>query len=317
MGVRPRHILLTGAGGFLGRHVAALARARGHRLRRLVRSGEGEVTLDLATTDRAALDTALDGIDIVIHIAASMSGEPARQDRDTRMASRRLFEALGRRNRPPRLVLLGSIAVHSADAALEGRVIDEDTPLEQRPETRDAYCAAKLDQETMARGAAGRRGIALTVLRPGAIYGPGQTWNAHLGPALGSLLIRLGRDGQIPLIHVENCAEAILLAAEAQASGTYNLVDDDLPDRPRFVAAHARSGWPRLVLPLSWRLMLGAARLVDPLPGHRPGLLRPAVLRARMMPMRYSNARAKDALGWFPRIGFDEGMARALAEGAA
>lgn len=314
MGVRPLNILVTGAGGFVGRHVTTVAALRGHRVRRLVRSGEGEVVLDLAAADRATLDDAVEGVDVVVHAAASLSGDACHQDRDTRTATRRLLEALSRRNRLPLLVLISSISVLSAGPDLEGRLIDEDTPLEPRPETRDAYAAAKLDQEVMARAVAARRGLPLTILRPGAVYGPGHCWNAHLGAVLGPVLLRLGRDGEIPLTHIENCADAVLLAAESRETGTFNLVDDDLPDRSRFLAALAPVGWPRLVLPIDWRLMLAAAQLLAPLPVAKPGLLRPAVLRARMMPVRYSNARAKAALGWVPRIGFDEGMARLLAE---
>lgn len=315
------NLLVTGAGGFIGRRTVAAALARGHRVRALVRQscaafagmpGVECIAFDLGR-DPGALKKALGHVDAVIHCAAALGGDDAAMERDTLAPTRALIQAMNVTTSKPRLVLVGSMAVHGADALPENAVIDENGPLEHAPDARDAYTRAKLAQEEMVQGA----GLAGWIARPGAVYGPGRLWNAHLGPRFGPVLIRLGGAGQIPLVSVQSCAEALVLAAETEPSGhgmqPVILVDDDLPDRAQFLAALGPRA-PSIVLPLSWRLIDRLAMGLTNIPGlapRLPGLLRPRPLRARMRPARYSNAHARAVLGWTPTR-FADGMRNAL-----
>lgn len=306
-------IAVTGAGGLLGRHVVHTAMARGHDLRGLVRRGEAPEGAETHRGDLAEggdwLNAALDGADVVIHAAASMSGDAEAHARDTLDATETLLEAMLRAG-VSRLVHISSIAVYSVDPALEGMVIDEATPLETRPETRDAYAAAKLRQEAMVHAAA----IPETwILRPGAIFGPGRTWNANLGPTLGPVLLRVGAGGEVPLISVESCASAVVLAAEQAPEGAaeaLTLVDDDLPSRAECAAICRGAGAPSLVVPMPWPLWHALARTVN-----ARGWLGAATARARLMPVRYANDRARARLGWTP-ANVRSGLAAAMAEQA-
>ena len=312
-------LLITGAAGFVGQATVAMARARGHQVRAVVRHsgtapqrwqsdpGIALHAVDLAQPDQT-LKMALERVDVVIHAAAAMTGSDEVHERDTLRATRRLVMAM-----PPAmpLVLVSSLAVYAGDLP-PGSLIDETTALEPSPGLRDAYCRAKLAQEEIARMVRGP----LRILRPGAVWGPGHVWNAHLGLALGPVLLRMG-NGPIPLCHVDHCALALILAAERRdAPAVVNVIDDDLPDRHRYIAALRQGGWPKLVLPLSWRLLdLVAARGTGALAqSRRPGLLRRPTLRARMMPLRYDNA-VLHQLGWTPLWGFDAGMRHALEAG--
>jgi len=317
MGVTAQSVLITGADGFLGRAVVAELFGHGHTVRALVRAlqpgarGDGAeaVALDLAVATPAQLARVLAGIDVVIHLASALSGEWATQERDTLEATRRLTLAMADAPKPPRLVLASSIAVYSADPALEGQVIDEETPLETTPLERDSYARAKLAQERIARDA----GLTLTILRAGAILGPGRVMNAHLGVGIGPVLIQLGTRGEVPLVALEDCARAFALAATgAGAGGVYNIVADTCPTRAGFVAALRQGGWPRFTVPLSWRILHRLARALAPLGLSLPGLLRPATLRARMMPVRYGNARARSGLGWHPELPIETAVQAAL-----
>lgn len=274
------------------------------------------VITDLAAPS-AETERAVAGADVVIHAAATL--DSANQQRDTLEATEVLLDAIGKAPAPPHLVLISSLSVYAATA--EGGTVTEATPLEQNPALRDGYCRAKLRQEQMATAAA-RTLAALTILRPGVLLGPGRIWNAHLGIPLGPVLLRLGTGGQIPLCQVAQCAEAVVLAAERKPSEIeiLNLVDDDLPDRTRFVAAlrqaggPGQGGWPRLVVPLPWQLFAAVAHMAQWLPGLAaalPGLLRLPSLRARMMPQAYDNSRARARLGWQPRIRFETALAAA------
>src|SRR6056297_2406960 len=288
-------LMITGAGGFLGRAVVAEAQERG-------------LTRDDLDLSSGALP-ALDGVDCVVHLAGSLSGDWSVQARDTVEATRGVIEAMQAQPLPPRLVMASSIAVYSADAK---GVVTEATPLEDRPDRRDTYARAKLAQEEMLRGS----GVRHTILRPGAILGPDRVTTAHLGPAAGGTLILMERGGEVPAVSLADCARAFVLAAEMPGEGrALNIIGADRPTRARYAAALRRTGWPRRVLPLNWRLVMPLAWLLSPLGARLPGLLRPAVLRARMRPVRYDIAAAEVALDWQPQDDFETAFSRAVEGG--
>jgi nucleoside-diphosphate-sugar epimerase len=310
-------IVVTGAGGYLGRYTVAAARARGHEVRAVLRSERPvpetwqtdakivSLTCDLAQGD---ITQVLTGADAVIHAAASLTGDEAMHAVDTIAATERLVEAIAAADPRPQAVLASSLSVYSGLGPK--RLVDEATPLESSPVRRDAYTRAKLAQEEIFRQAGN-----CWLVRLGAIYGPGRLWNGHLGPRLGPLLIRIGNGGEIPLVQVARAAEALILAAETRPNGPepVNVVDDELPDRARFLKALGAAR-PRFSLPIPYGFMVFLARLAALLPGRKPGLLRLEVLAARMRPQRYTNKRAKDRLRWQAGTGFEAAMKAALRE---
>ncbi len=314
------NLLVTGAGGHVGQAVVARARARGHRVRALFRgAGDPDAGIEVLRVDLAAdaLDAALDGIDAVIHAAAALTGDEARMRRDTVTATRALMQAVGRAG-VPRVVLVGSMAVYGTQGLRPGAMVDESTAPEDRPDLRDAYCRTKMAQEGVARDAARENGTELWLMRAGAVWGPEHLWNAHLGLALGPALARIGAGGEIPLVHRDRCADALVAAAETAPAGieVLNLLDADRPDRERYVAALRRGGWPRIVVPIPWRALDLAARVMAPLAPRLPGLLRRPVLRARLMPLRYCDRRLRERLNPSPAPDFEAAMAAALSDGA-
>lgn len=335
-------LVITGAGGFVGRHTVAAARARGHAVLAMVRreasiprewrgdTGIKPIVLDLGDAASEDLATHLSGTDAVIHAAAGMGGNDEGHARDTIGPTEVLLAALAvladgpgaARASLPKLVLVSSLSVYDGQALPTGSVLDECAPLEAHPQARDAYCRAKLAQEALCREAAGAIGFELAVLRPGAIFGAGRLWNGHLGHPVGPVLIRLEGTGEVPVCHVTHCATALVLAAEAPAGtvGTVNVIDTDRPDRAGYIQALSEGGWPRMILALSWKLPARAGKVLSALGfGSRlPGLLRPAVLHARMKPVRYNTARLQALPGWEPGPGFAALMAEAhLAEAHA
>ena len=297
-------LAITGASGFLGRACVGVALARGHRVRALTRrpaefpESVEAIALDLADP-HAPLATALDGVDAVIHAAAALRGGDAAHRRDTLQATANLLAALDGAAPDARLVLVSSIAVYNATA----REITEDTPLEPLPGDRDAYARAKLAQEALLAETSREAWIA----RPGFIYGPGHVWNAHLGLRLGPLLLRFAGKGQIPLVCLGSCADALVMAAARPVplagQRALNLVESDLPDARRYLRLIGPMA-PRWQLPAPvWPLALSgqALGLAPPLRRRLPGLLQPRTLKARFGAKSYSNARAADDLAWVPR----------------
>ncbi|MHA6347578.1 NAD-dependent epimerase/dehydratase family protein [Roseivivax sp. CAU 1761] len=320
-------VAITGAAGYLGRAALAEARRRDVAALPVLRgtgprtrdgaAGPRPVRHDLATAEAAELAADLDGVTAVIHCAGHLGASPAAHARDTLLATERLLAAMAAA-RVARLVLVSSLAVYAPPGpGHPPPEIAETSPLAGR-DARDPYVAAKLHQEEIARRAAAAAGIGLWILRPGIVWGPGRTWNAHLGPALGPLLLRVGGAGELPLAHVETVARALLDAAARDPRGTrvINVLDEDRPDRARFLAAHRAGGWPRAVLPLPRPLLAAAARGLAPVAAHLPGLLQAPTLARRMAPARYPNAAQKAAFGVHPEPSFEARMAAALGAGA-
>jgi nucleoside-diphosphate-sugar epimerase len=294
-------LVVTGASGFIGRAVVETAMRRGHKVVALLRSdrvafpAEVEVVhADLA--EAHGLESAFAGADAVVHCAASMGTDPREQQRDTVVATQHLLDALARAN-VRRIVLASSLAVY--DHLRAGERLDETTPLESDTDARGAYIVAKLEQERLVR----ESGLDARILRPGIVWGPGRGWFYHLGATVGRRLwIALAGAAKLPLVHVESCAEAFVLAAEVERGGfTLNVIDDGAPTRTEYLRRLASTTEPvPIVLSVPWgllKLLASSANLF----GVRAGTLHPARLAARCRPLEYSNEAARRTLGWKPR----------------
>ncbi|MBM3990954.1 MAG: NAD(P)-dependent oxidoreductase [Planctomycetes bacterium] len=295
-------ILVTGAGGFLGGAVVRVALARGHDVTALLR-GEprAEPRAELAPArvvhgdlaQSTELEALVGGHDAVIHCAASMRNDPTKQQRDTIDATCALVAALERAG-VGRLVLASSLAVY--DHLLCGERLDESAPLERDLAVRGPYVAAKLEVERLARDSR----LDARILRPGLIHGEGREWFHHLGLALGGRVwIALCGSARLPLVSLESCAQAFVLAAEVrQGDFTANIVDERVTTRGEYLRALARAKRPRpLVVSLPWGLLSAASRLAN-LVGRGSGALQRARLAARCRPLDYPCELARRTLGW-------------------
>ena len=232
------NVLVTGATGFLGRHLVDALLRRGHTVCALVRPAHRDRhgfdprvrihVADLVEVEEADLSPAFDAIGAVAHLAAVFVGSIEKQRRATVESTRRFLEAMAR-SRARRLVLAGSLSVYDWGQARD--VLDEQTPLETRPHERDAYAIAKIEQEELVRQYSVTHGFDLTVLRPGFIWAaqPGSATIA-LGQDFGPLRVVIGPERRLPLVHVENCAEAFALAIEDERAvgETFNVVDPEV-----------------------------------------------------------------------------------------
>jgi 2-alkyl-3-oxoalkanoate reductase len=326
-------LFVTGANGFVGRAVVAAALERGHRVHALVRKGStvaadgplGADGVELVRGDIRYLDgweQAMGACDVVVHLAASF-GDFDDQWLTNVVATERLLDRLVVAG-PKRLVHISTFSVYDYAALASGATLDESSPLEAEPTNRDAYAQTKLEQERIVRDAAADGALDLTVIRPGAVYGPGNLWDGGRAMTFGGRGgLVIGPNAPLKLIYVAHCAEAIVLAAETDRAigATINLVDDDLPTPRAFAAAIRRAGGAAPpALPLPYGVAVAAAssaawldrRFLDSR-GKYPELLVPRRLAARYKALNYSNRVAKDLLGWHPRYTLDEALRRSLA----
>lgn len=323
-------VLITGATGFLGRAVVDAALAAGHEVVALVRPATGSLLghpwtshrLDVVRGDlrqRGSWCDDIADVDAVIHVAAATSGPLASQFAGTVTATEHLMGALAN-STLQRLVHVSSFSVYEYSSVPVGGVIDERTRIETRPDLRDAYTTTKLLQETLVREACERAGHDLVVARPGVIYGPGSDWDHGAAMSVGPLALVFSPRATFRLVHVDNCAEALVRALSADtaapAGGTVNLVDDDLPTHlgyfRRCRSAGLTAAYP---VPVPWRLVELIGRtfeLIDRLvPGRRlklPELVELRRQHARWKPFTYPNDHAKRLLGWTPRVALADAL---------
>ena len=323
---RSADVLVTGASGFIGRHLLERLLETDQRVRILVRSEPTpevlhdpriEVVLgDLG--DPQAVARAVAGTKLVYHLGAAMTGSRADFQRGTEVGTRNVVDAI-LRDENARLVHVSSLSVLHASRAAASDVITETWPLEPHPTLRGNYTLFKLRAEQIVAAAIRDRGLRAVILRPGQVFGPGA---ALLTPAvarrLGSRLVVLG-DGSVPLplVYVEDLIDALLAAAErGPFDGTIlQIVDDGATlDQNEFLKRlHNRV--PREVVrvprPLVYSLALGVQTAFGLL--RRPAPLNVYRVRSALSRLRFDSSRARAVLDWKPRIGVDRGLEQFLA----
>jgi len=331
-------VLVTGSNGFIGAAVVERLLARGRRdVRALVRGGSNRRRLEslrdrypdvpfeifegsIASEEAAA--KALAGVQTVYHLAASLRGTPADMCLNTVVTSKNMLAAMARMAEPPRMVLVSSFGVYGVSDLPRGAMVDEDTPIEDKPTLRDVYSLTKLRQEQLfweahREGQSGKRpAFEMVVLRPGAVYGPGTgAFSGRVGIQLPGIFLFLGGDNLLPLTYVDNCAEATVLAGETEGNDgqVYNVVDDDLPTCRDYLQRFRRDVRPvrslRVPYPLLWVGSHAVAWYHDHSGGQLPAIFTPYKTASMWKGNRFSNAKLK-ALGWRPLVGTDEGLER-------
>lgn len=232
-------ILVTGGGGFLGRHIVRALQAEDNFAVRVFGQREHP---DLAADgievhcgdirDAAAVRAACQGVDGIIHTAGIAGAGPDRKpyfDTNVR-GTRNLLQACEDQG-VPRLVFTSSPSVVSA----WGNIVDGDESLPYPRCFPASYPRSKAIAEQDVIAAASNT-LATCALRPHLIWGPG---DCHLIPHIVDLarrnrLVRIG-DGanQVSLTHVRNAAKAHLQALEALTT------DSPLNGRVYFIADSA------------------------------------------------------------------------------
>ena len=211
----PRTILVTGATGFIGSHVAAALSTLGDRVRVHVRPTSDTRWLDALDVEPRQADLATDegaqalvaGVDAVVHAA----GVTRARSRDAFLnvntgLTERLAEAAARAG-VHRFVLLSSLAARGPDQA----EAPGDAPVSW-------YGASKLLAERALRQVADRHRMGAVALRLGGVYGPRDTDLLPLFQAASWGILPLPPRGlEAQPVHVTDAVEAVLAALERTA----------------------------------------------------------------------------------------------------
>lgn len=317
--------LVTGANGFLGTHVVSALLARGHQVRACVRpAAKVDELTALGVTDvfRADLRTTPDlapafaGVDILIHLAAAVSGGEDEMFASTVVGTERLLTAMSQTS-CRRVLLASSFSVYHWN--IISGTLDEQSPVTTPPALygRDKYSIAKTWQEKITRRFADEHTWDLTVLRPGFIWGRDKAELAAFGQQIGNVQVVIGPTTHIPMTHVENCADFFVRAAEdPRAVGqTFNVVDGPGERIWSFVGEYLKGeGIKRLRVPVPYWPVYQFVNLMFIRVFKRnpklPVTLIPACFESRLKPVHFTNRKAVDVLGWKPPLTHQQCLAR-------
>ncbi len=316
-------VLVTGTTGFTGGHLARTLVKRGYQVRGLVRQPADAKPLESAgiepvpgtLEDRAALARAVTDIDVVYHIAAvyrqaGVSKSTYRAVNATAVGD--LIDAAASRG-VRRLVHCSTVGVHGD---IEHPPANEDTPL--RP--GDIYQETKVEGERIAREAATRTGLTVTIARPSGIYGPGDRRLLKLfrGVARRRFVVLGSGDIFYHLTYIDDLVEGFRLCGElpAGANRTYILAGSEvttLNELLELIADEAHVAPPGLKLPVWPFWLAGAACEAICVPLG----IEPPIYRRRVDFFTKSRAfdisRARTEIGYTPQVGLRDGIRRTLS----
>lgn len=316
-------IALTGASGYTGFRLLEALRARGDEVSALVRAGSLREPLralasrvvpgDLA--DERAIAALVDGADAVLHVAA-VYRTAAHKDAYYRevnvLGTQRLLEAAAAAG-VRRFVHTSTVGVHGH---VRHPPADETAPIDPG----DIYQETKAEGEALALRYHRERGVPVAVVRPGAIYGPGDTRLLKLFRAIARgryAVVGSGRTFYHP-VFIDDLVQGFVLALDRpEAVGEAFLVcGPRYASQDELAALVARHTGGR-VLPFhvpAWPIQV-AGSLVEwvcvPL-GIDPPLHRRRVdfwTKSRA----FTIEKARRLLGYEPKVDLDEGIARTAA----
>jgi nucleoside-diphosphate-sugar epimerase len=293
-------ILVTGAGGFIGRALCPGLAARGHRVIAGLRHGRAPGTPPIEGAERRILGEIAPGrdwsgtlsdVDLVIHLAQrarrradrhTLAGEPE--------AAAGLASAAARAG-VRRFLYMSSIKA-MGEATTPGRKFCAGDP----PRPEDAYGRAKLASERVLTDVAGKTGLELVILRPPLVYGPGVAGNFRALMQLAALGLPLPfatLNNRRSLIFRDNLIDLVAAAAlHPAAAGRVLLARDEVDlSIPALIRILARGQGRAVRL---FPVPVAAFAALRRLPGIGP------VARRLSSSLQVDDGATRTILGWAP-----------------
>lgn len=317
------HAWVSGAGGFVGRHLALRLLAEGCRVTCLVRSGNpgvdelraaGAVIVVGDLNQPEGFEESLRGVDWVFHLAAAYRDGGTRSESFRRVnvdATAALLQMSARAG-IRRFIYCSTVGVHGD---CRGRLLDEEAPFAPHEE----YGRSKVSAEKLIRDRMPDLGFEVVIVRPVGVYGPGDWRLKKLFSGIARrrfVMIGKGRN-RYQLTYVEDLVQAFWLTAtvSSAAGQTYIIGGDDLPTTEELSREISRQLkvplWPvRLPYGLVYLMALLCEGLCGPL-GVSPPLFRRRLdffSKSRC----FDIGKARRELGFQARVPMEEGIRRTI-----
>lgn len=308
-------VLLTGASGFVGKAVLKTAQQRSMKIRPVFRSmdsakGHPEAVLVSGLDGAADWSQALQGIDVVFHVAARAHimreealdplVEYRRVNVEGSLNLARQAAAAGVR----RFVFISSIKVNG-EATVPSRPFTAD----DAPAPEDAYGLSKAEAEAQLKQVAQETGMEVTIIRPPLIYGPGVKGN------FASLVRWVHRGLPLPLggvthnrrslVGLDNLVDLILVCADHPKAANQTFLISDGDDLSTTELLKRIGNALRRPARLLW-VPAGAISFMAGLVGKK-------VISQRLLgSLQVDINKTCEMLDWKPSVGVDEGLRRAV-----
>ncbi len=322
-------IVVTGGGGFLGGAIVRRLLARGEAVRSVQRSdapqlrelGAEVVRADLG--DTAAVMTALEGCDAVLHVAAKAGAWGSRESfhRANVIGIENVLAAcrtLGIR----KLVYTSTPSVIHSGGDVEG--VDESAPYATHFDAH--YPATKAHAERLVLAANGPT-LATVALRPHLIWGPGDTQltaRVLARARAGRLRLVGGGEKLVDSVYVDNAVLAHVLALDALGPGApcagkayFVTQGEPMPQRELINGILAAAGLPPCTKSVSPGLAVGVGALLEGVwtllrRSDEPPMTR-FIARQLATAHWYDISAVKRDLGYAPEVSVADGLARLAA----
>jgi nucleoside-diphosphate-sugar epimerase len=315
-------VMITGGTGFVGSHLVRRLLSKGHEVVSLDKNpglfdeelrSAGATLMAGSVTDRGDVDRAMARCELVYHLASPFGDilQPDKAYWDIEVNGTRNVLEAAERHGVRRVVHCSTQGVHGIIDLPPG---NEESPMAPR----DYYCYSKAEGERVCQEFIAK-GMDLVIVRPTSVYGPGDTrgWlKLYRMVASGwFLMIGNGKTLNHP-VYVENLVDIFeLLAENPAAKGRVYLAGDDEPvtltELVKCVGVTLGSNVRIIRFPwyqLAWLVATGVEVVAKSVG------IKPPVFRRRLSWFKTNRAfridRAKNELGYHPRVPLSEGLAR-------
>jgi nucleoside-diphosphate-sugar epimerase len=316
-------VLVTGASGFLGGHVAELLSKRGDHVRALVRKTSNRRHLESlpnvelfegSVEQVERVKEAVDGVDAIVHSAGLIKARSTDEFFAVNVGGTSNLVEAARRRQPKlkRFVLVSSLEACGPSADGEPVATEQESPV-------TAYGRSKLAAEKVVLSA--KDEIPVVILRPGAIYGPrdNEILEAFKSIQRGLLPLVAGGEAKGMWIYATDCANACVRAIDADVpSGRAYFVDDGCgPMEQRQMLADAERAIGKRALlraSLPVPLLMAVARGVEAFGrlSNRPVMLTREKANMLLQHWVCSSEDTRRELRWEPKVRWPAGVALAV-----
>ena len=316
-------VAITGATGFLGTALTDCLLDRGFQVRILARDadkarrfdGRAQAVILGDICDARAVDELVRGADCVVHLVSNFrlaSGPPESYRRINVEGTENVLRA-ARAAGVKRLVYCSTIGVHGD---VRGTPANEESPFNPG----DRYQETKLEAEQKVRAAAGGGPMEIVVVRPCSMYGPGDLRMLKMFRLLArARFMKIGPCLEnFHAVYIDDVVDGFVRAIETPGiDGEVFIIggEEYLPLGDYIDKAAAAAGAPPPSRRAPYWLVYGVAVACETI--CVPLGIEPPLHRRRVRFFRNNRAfdtrKARERLGFQPRVSLDEGMQRTVA----
>lgn len=329
-------ILITGSGGYVGIKVVETLLEYGFKnLRCLVRSSRSLSKLEKLGTDANAniefiqgnllsrddCINAVKGVSVILHLAAGTGKSFPDCFLNSVVTTRNLLDASIQEVNLKRFVNISSFAIYKNKKISRDDILDETCEIDTEfMERAEPYAYGKAKQDEIVLEYANKFNLPYVIVRPSVVFGPGKVKiSDRIGTDMFGIFLHLGLGNMIPLTYVDNCAEAIVLAGLRKGidGEVFNITDDNLPTSRQFLRQYKMQVKKIRSIPVPYLFWYAFNALWENYSEWSNGQLPPVFNRRSCefywKPVRYSNKKAKEQLGWQPKVNMTEALNRFFA----